>query len=139
MLCLSLLLPLAGSGLVAQGPPPTAPPAQPPAAADQKPDPNRQVIRRTLDIVTTDVIVRDNRGQFVADLNKDEFEVFEDGVKQDVQSFVLTHGGRVYNQTLPTPPKQQPGIILPPSRPTNAGRLSNTRSWTPPRRACART
>jgi VWFA-related protein len=125
MLCLSLLLPLAGSGLVAQGPPPTAPPAQPPAASDQKPDPNRQVIRRNLDIVTTDVIVRDNRGQFVADLNKDEFEVYEDGVKQDVQSFVLTHGGRVYNQTLPTPPKQQPGIILPPSRPTNdaAGRI----------------
>ncbi len=124
-LSLSLLLPVTVSGLMAQAPPAGAPPAQPPGVAAQKPDPDRQVIRRNLDIITTDVIVRDNRGQFVADLNKDEFEVYEDGVKQDVQSFVLTHGGRVYSQTLPTPPKQQPGIILPPSRPTNdaAGRI----------------
>ena len=104
-----------------------APPAKPPQSAQppvQQPPP-RQVIRRQIDVITTDVIVRDNRGQFVADLKKDEFEVFEDGVKQEVVSFVLTHGGRVYNQTLPTPPKQQEGIILPAARPTNdaAGRI----------------
>jgi len=102
--------------------PPQNPPATPPAGQQQPP---REVIRRQIDVITTDVIVRDNRGQFVADLKKDEFEVYEDDVKQDVVSFVLTHGGRVYNQTLPTPPKQQAGIILPPSRPTNdaAGRI----------------
>ena len=122
-----LLLALTGGGLGAQAPqqPPvqSPPAAQPPAG--QPRDPQRQVIRRQLDIITTDVIVRDNRGQFVADLKKEEFEVLEDGVPQEVQSFVLTHGGRVYNQTLPAPPKQQPGIILPPSRPTNdaAGRI----------------
>ncbi|MBA2302517.1 MAG: VWA domain-containing protein [Acidobacteria bacterium] len=101
---------------------PQSPPAAPPAGQRQPP---REVIRRQIDVITTDVIVRDNRGQFVADLKKDEFEVYEDDVKQDVVSFVLTHGGRVYNQTLPTPPKQQAGIILPPSRPTNdaAGRI----------------
>jgi VWFA-related protein len=100
------------------------PPATPPAGAPAQ-QPPREVIRRQIDVITTDVIVRDNRGQFVADLKKDEFEVFEDGVKQDVVSFVLTHGGRVYNQTLPAPVKQQAGIILPPSRPTNdaAGRI----------------
>lgn len=120
MLCLSailfLFLPLGGGGVGAQAP-------QPPVA--QPVDPQRQVIRRQLDIITTDAIVRDNRGQFVADLKKEDFEVFEDGVKQEVQSFVLTHGGRVYNQTLPAPPKQQAGIILPPARPTNdaAGRI----------------
>ena len=97
---------------------------QPPAAPAQQ-QPPREVIRRQIDVVTTDVIVRDNRGQFVADLKKDEFEVYEDGVKQEVISFVLTHGGRVYNQALPAPPKPQPGIILPPARPTNdaAGRI----------------
>lgn len=110
----------AGAQAPAQNPP--AAPPQPPAQEQQPP---RQVIRRQIDVVTTDVIVRDNRGQFVADLNKDEFEVYEDGVKQEVVSFVLTHGGRVYNQTLPTPPKQQEGIILPAARPTNdaAGRI----------------
>jgi VWFA-related protein len=118
---------LALSGLPGAQAPAQAPPAKPPQSAQppvQQPPP-RQVIRRQIDVVTTDVIVRDNRGQFVADLKKDEFEVFEDGVKQEVVSFVLTHGGRVYNQTLPTPPKQQEGIILPAARPTNdaAGRI----------------
>ena len=42
-----------------------------------------------------DVIVRDNRGQFVADLKKDEFEVYEDGVKQQMVSFTLTAGADV--------------------------------------------
>jgi VWFA-related protein len=115
-----LLGPPAGAQAPAQNPP-----AAPPQTATQEQQPPRQVIRRQIDVVTTDVIVRDNRGQFVADLNKDEFEVYEDGVKQEVVSFVLTHGGRVYNQTLPTPPKQQEGIILPAARPTNdaAGRI----------------
>ena len=97
----------------------------PPAAAQPPADPQRPVIRRNIDLITTDVVVRDNSGQFVADLKKEDFEVYEDGVKQDVVSFVLTHGGRIYNQTVPTPPKQREGIILPPTRPTNdaAGRI----------------
>ena len=102
---------------------PATPPAQTPAV--QQPDQSREVIRRRLDVVTTDVIVRDNRGQFVADLKKEEFGVYEDGVPQEVVSFVLTHGGRVYNQTLPAPPPPMEGIVLPPSRPANdaAGRI----------------
>jgi VWFA-related protein len=106
-----------GQGTTPQKPQ-NPPPAQPPAKSDQ-------VIRRSIDVVTTDVVVRDNSGQFVADLKKEDFEVFEDGVKQEVVSFVLTHGGRIYNQTVPAPPKQREGIILPPARPTNdaAGRI----------------
>src|SRR5215207_7974225 len=121
------------ASLVAQSPPAQQTPAQPPAQQTPAPPKQqppagtqpREVIRRALDIITTDVMVRDNSGQFVADLKKDEFEVYEDGVKQDVQSFVLVHGGLTYNQTLPAPPKQREGIILPPSRPTNdaAGRI----------------
>ena len=116
----------------AQQPPPTAGQQQPaatspPPAATARPagTQQREVIRRALDIITTDVIVRDNTGQFVADLKKDEFEVYEDGVKQDVQSFVLIHGGRTFNQTVPEAPRQREGIILPASRPTNdaAGRI----------------
>ena len=73
---------------------PAAPPttaAQTPAKPDQTP-----VIRRAFDIITTDVIVRDGGGQFIADLKKGDFEIYEDGVKQDVVSFILTHGGRVF-------------------------------------------
>ncbi len=101
-----------------------AKPAQAPAVV-QPPVRSDQTIRRTFDIITQDVVVRNNRGQFVADLKKDEFEIYEDGVKQEVVSFVLTHGGRVFNVALPPPPPPQEGIILPPPRPTNdaAGRI----------------
>ncbi len=62
---------------------------------------------------------------FVADLKKDDFEVFEDGVKQEIVSFTLVHGGRVFNVTAPPPAAPQEGIILPPSRPVTdaAGRI----------------
>jgi VWFA-related protein len=69
--------------------------------------------------------VRDNTGLFVADIKKNEFEIWEDGIQQKLESFVLIHGGRVYNQTLPEAPRQRDGIILPPTRPSNdaAGRI----------------
>jgi len=108
-------LAMSTAGLGAQQPAPQKPVA--PAQGDP--------IRVRADLVTTDVIVRDGRGQFVADLKKDEFEVFEDGVKQSIVSFTLTHGGRIYNVAAPPPPPAQEGIILPPPRPTNdaAGRI----------------
>jgi VWFA-related protein len=95
------------------------------APATQAPARSDQVIRRTFDIITQDVVVRNGRGQFVADLKKDDFEIFEDGVKQEIVSFVLTHGGRVFNVAVPPPPPPQEGIILPPPRPANdaAGRI----------------
>jgi VWFA-related protein len=98
------------------------PPAKPQAPNQSAPE---QVIRTGVELITTDAIVRDSRGQFVADLKKEEFEIYEDGVKQELVSFSLTHGGRVYNVAQPPPPPAQEGIILPPARPTNdaAGRI----------------
>jgi VWFA-related protein len=98
------------------------PPAKPQAPNQSAPE---QVIRTGVELITTDAIVRDSRGQFVADLKKEEFEIYEDGVKQELVSFTLTHGGRVYNVAQPPPPPAQEGIILPPARPTNdaAGRI----------------
>ncbi len=108
-----------GVAVSAQNPP--AKPAQAPPA----PTAPEQVIRTGVELITTDAIVRDSRGQFIADLKKEEFEIFEDGVKQQLVSFTLTHGGRVYNVAQPPPPPPQEGIILPPARPTNdaAGRI----------------
>jgi VWFA-related protein len=97
-----------------------APPAGPPQA------PGQPTFRVSVDLVTTDVIVRDQKSdQFVADIKADEFEVYEDGVKQQIASLVLTHGGRVYNVQSPPPAPVQEGIILPRNRPTNdaAGRV----------------
>jgi VWFA-related protein len=103
--------------LAAQAPPTQS---QPPVAGKQQP-----TFRVTVDLVTTDVIVRDAKGQFVADLKKEDFDVFEDGVQQAVSSIILVHGGRVNNLQLPPPPPPMEGIILPPARPTNdaSGRI----------------
>jgi VWFA-related protein len=47
--------------------------------------------------VTLDVVVRDKKGNAVRDLNASDFEVFEDGVKQKVESF------KVYGHPLSAP------------------------------------
>ena len=125
------VLGLTGAMLAAQTPPAAKPPAAPPAeaakpagdsapAADQKPTFQVQV-----NYVTTDVIARDGKGQFLPDLGKDELEIYEDGVKQEVAALTLVHGGRVYNLQAPPPPAAEEGIILPPQRPQadTAGRI----------------
>jgi VWFA-related protein len=66
--------------------------------------------------VTTDVIARDANGNFVPDLTKGDFEIYEDGVKQDIVSMTLSHGGRVTNVLAPPPPPPPEGVILPPVR-----------------------
>ena len=124
---LAAALLVAGVTLGAQAP---ARPAQDPKKPEGiltpgAPQADRQVIRRSVDLVTTDVIVRDGDGQFVADLGKSDFEVLEDGVPQDLVTFVLTHGGRVINDVSAPPQAVQAGILLPPPRPTNdaSGRI----------------
>ncbi|MGE0815622.1 MAG: VWA domain-containing protein [Vicinamibacterales bacterium] len=101
--------------------------AQQPAAGQQQgrpPGPDN-VFRASVDLVTTDLIARDERDQFVADLTKDDIEIYEDGVKQELASMTLVHGGRVLNLQAPPPPPAQEGIILPTARPRNdaAGRI----------------
>ena len=115
-----------GAKAAAQQPPAQTPPA---AKPDQQPAPPREgqpTFRVAVDLVTTDVIVRDEKtGQFDAKLSRDDFEIFEDGVKEDIASLVLIHGGRAFNMQAPPPPPAQEGIILPAQRPTSdaAGRI----------------
>jgi VWFA-related protein len=95
------------------------------AVAIQAQDQRKPDFTSRVELVTTDVVVRDNNGQFIADLKKEDFEVFEDGVPQKLVSFSLTHGGRSYNIAAPPPAPVAEGILLPPSRPTTdaAGRI----------------
>jgi VWFA-related protein len=82
--------------------------------------PQTPTFRAATDLVSLDIRVRDSKGQFVADLKPGDFELFEDGVKQDISSFVLIHGGRSYNQNTAAPTVAvQEGVFLPPSRPTS--------------------
>src|SRR5262245_47842917 len=114
--------PVSSAPMLAQDKP-AAPPQDKPAAPIMPQQ--REVIRRSVDLVRSDVIVRNGDGQFEAGLKKEDFEVYEDGVRQEVVSFSLTHGGRVFNVAAPPPVPLQEGILLPPQRPTNdaAGRI----------------
>lgn len=103
------------TGLSAQAPvPPSSEPLQ------EKPS-----FRVQIDLVTNDVIVRDQKGQFVPDLKKDEFEVYEDGVKQEISSMTVVTGGRVTNLLAAPPPPPPEGVVLPPTRQLNdtSGRI----------------
>ena len=89
------------------------------------PQPPRPVIKSSVTYVSTDVVVRNERGQFMADLGKQDFDVYEDGVKQDVATFVLTHAGRVLSDVGTPKATMTEGILLPPLRPVNdsSGRI----------------
>ena len=87
------------AGVSAQTPAPQAPKApQAPGAT----------FRVAIDYVTTDVIARNNQDQFVADLTKGDFEIYEDGVKQDITSLTLVHGARGAADRWPDPPGLAP-------------------------------
>ena len=92
----------------------------PPATQEQTP-----TFRADVTLITNDVIVRDNDGQFVSNLVKEDFEIFEDGIKQEIASLVLIHGGRAFNLQLPPSAPVQEGIILPSAQPRSdtAGRV----------------
>jgi VWFA-related protein len=106
----TLLLVALTAGLSAQTP------ASAPANA-ATPQQERPTFKVQVDLVTNDIIVRDEKGNFIPDLKKDEFEIYEDGVKQDISSMTVVTGGRVTNVLAPPPPPPPEGIILPPSRP----------------------
>jgi VWFA-related protein len=106
------------AGLCAQ----SGAPAQPTTPSPQE----EPTFRVQVDLVTTDVIPRDENGNFIADLTEDEFEIWEDGVKQEITSMTVSHGGRVRNVLAPPPPElASEGLILPPRRPVDdvSGRI----------------
>jgi VWFA-related protein len=109
------------AGLSAQAPTPAPAPAQTPA-------PNRQespTFRVQIDAVTMDVIVKDESGRFVSDLTKDDFEIYEDNVRQEVASLTVVTGGRATNVLEAAPPAPPEGVILPQVRRVNdtSGRI----------------
>jgi VWFA-related protein len=93
-----------------------APPASPKTDQSQ----GKPTFRVQVDLVTNDVVVKDDKGNFVPNLTKDDFEIYEDGVKQDLASMELIHGGRATNMLAPPPPPPPEGIILPPARQTTS-------------------
>jgi VWFA-related protein len=90
----------------------------PPPLQSQEP-----IFKGPIDVVTRDVIVRDRKGLFVPDLTADEFEVYDDGVQQDIISMTVVSGGRATRVF--APPPSQNDIIFPMSQPMSdiSGRM----------------
>lgn len=72
--------------------------------------------RAGVTLVSTDVIVRNDKGQFVADLTKDDFALLEDGQPQAIESFAVVRGGRTFTLVTPPPSAAPEGIVLPARR-----------------------
>ena len=76
-----------------------------------------RVFRATTDAVTTDVTVRDKTGKFIPDLTIKDFELYEDGVLQNLAYFVVSIGGRILTEIAPSASAPvSEGLILPPQK-----------------------
>jgi VWFA-related protein len=88
---------------------------------------HQPTFRAAIDLTTLDVIPRTVNGQFVADLDLADFEIVEDGVRQQLVTMVLVQGGRVFNKIQPVAPQPAApeGLILPAARSADqaAGRI----------------
>src|SRR6185503_3528309 len=84
--------------------------AQTPAPSPAQAGGAQPTFRASVALVTTDVTVKDDRGVFVDDLKQDEFEVYEDGVRQQIVSMKVVHGGRVSNELVAAPTRPPEGI-----------------------------
>ncbi len=77
----------------AQNPTPPAAPAATPAASEPAhqeetaPPATKSIERVRVEVVNVPVTVLNKRGQVVIDLTKDDFEIYEDGVKQNIRYF----------------------------------------------------
>ncbi len=79
---------------------------------------SQPTFRAGVTLVTTDVIARGDRGQFVSDLTKENFIVREDGQPQKIESFAMIQGGRTFNLLAPPSAAAAPeGLVLPRARP----------------------
>lgn len=73
-------------------PPPTPEPVTEPTAQPTPPDEDQQeVLKITTDLVTVPVIATTADGNYVPDLRQDEFNISEDGVKQEVAFFATVN------------------------------------------------
>src|ERR1035438_4571801 len=82
-----------------------------PVAFGQTQEPPAQepgvTIRQTVQEVVLEVMVRDARGRVVKNLKPSDLEVYEDGVRQKVQSFKFIEGSEVMSRTSRAPALNQ--------------------------------
>jgi VWFA-related protein len=73
-----------------------------------------QAVRISVTLVQVDAVVTDKDGKLVTDLTKDDFEILEDGRKQQITnfSFVSTGGGAADSAPVPKTDRNAPALPL---------------------------
>jgi Ca-activated chloride channel family protein len=66
-----------------------------PAAGAQPSLPAGPVFKSSIDLVSVSAVVRDKRGRIVRDLDRDDFEVFDNGVRRRIVEFAPAEDGPV--------------------------------------------
>jgi Ca-activated chloride channel family protein len=88
---LALLAVAAAAVLAAQQPPQPQTPPPPPAQQQQQPPAPQVPFRAGVELVSLNVTVTDGTQKYVTDLAPEDFQVYEDGVKQEVTFFNKTN------------------------------------------------
>ena len=81
----------AAVAVAAQQPPPQQPPPQTPPPAQQQPASPQVPFRAGVELVSLNVTVTDGTQKYITDLAPEDFQVYEDGVKQEVTFFNKTN------------------------------------------------
>jgi VWFA-related protein len=89
-------------------------------ASSQGPAPTPRPIVSTMEVSVTnvDVVVTDSKGNRVRDLAAADFEIVEDGKRQDVSNFLFVDEGQAFGTGLSPeagarPPLPEPGVLSP--------------------------
>jgi len=99
ILCLS-------STILAQKPAPTVMPT---------PEQDEEVVKISTNLIQVDVTVIDKSGKIITDLKPEDFEVFENGEKQNISNFSFISSIKTQTEK-PAPTKDKSLIPLPPSQ-----------------------
>lgn len=100
------------------------------AAHSQTPTPtptpsdDSDVVKISTNLIQVDVTVTDRKGNVIRDLNPEEVEIYQNGVKQDISHFTFISSEKERTETQPVPEKGKPVRVLPPApvRPENVRR-----------------
>ena len=87
-------------------------------------DPQDDVVKITTNLVQVDAVVTKD-GKLVRDLTKDDFEIFEDGKKQEISTFAFI--SNVAAESIARIPEKAAGLNTPPARSTRISRDESRR------------
>lgn len=77
------------------------------------PPEEKEVVKITTSLIQVDVTVTDSKGRIVSDLKPEDFEIYENGKKQDISNFTFISNVRAAAETVGKK-AEKPGTILPP-------------------------